>query len=82
MKTNLKTKAEKIINYTNERLKGWYKLAKEDYNIEGEGVAKFDETTNAIVIEFTENGETNIHEEFYWMDEAIEYTYNVWMEFA
>ena len=80
--TTLKNKAEKVVNYTNAKLEGWYKLAKEDYNVEGKGVARFDENKNAIVIDFTENGETFTHEELYWMDEAINYTYNVWMENA
>ena len=74
--------AEKVISYTNAKLESWYKLAKEDYGIEGRGIARFDKSTKAIVIEFVENGETFIHEEMYWMDEAIDYTYNVWMEKA
>lgn len=82
MTTVNKNKAEKIVNYTNAKLDVWYKVAKRDYNVKGKGVARFDESTNAIVIEFTENGKRFTHEEMYWMDEAINYTYNVWMENA
>lgn len=80
LSNTLIAKAEKIVNYTNKRLKDWYKNAKEDYGIEGNGKARFDKSKNAIVIDFTEDGKNYTYEELSWQDEAIDYTFNVWME--
>jgi hypothetical protein len=76
----LTAKALNVVNYTNKRLDAWYKNAKEDYDVNGFGVATFDKENNSIVVNFTEN---NVCSKFTiedWADEAIEYAFNVWME--
>ena len=73
-------KSIKVVEYTNKRLSAWYANAKEEYNIDGFGASRFDATRNSIVIDFSENGHTSTFVVEDWSDEAIEYSFNVWME--
>ena len=75
-------KAEKVVTYTNARLLNWYKNAKLDFNVEGSANAKFNEIEKTIEIEYTENGINKKYVERYWLDESIDYTFNVWSENA
>ena len=78
----ISNKAEKVVTYTNAKLYNWYKNAKLDFNIEGSAKAKFNEIEKTIEIEYTENGITKKHIEQYWLEESIDYTFNVWAENA
>ena len=75
-------KALKVVEYTNKKLSAWYVNAKEEYGINGFGVSRFDAVTNSIVIDFSENGHTSTFVVEDWSDEAIEYSFDVWMEFG
>lgn len=68
-----------ILDYTNARLKDWYKEAKE-YGVNGGAVAFIHESQ--IVIDYSENG---INGRFYlnhYEGESIDYVFNVWSEDA
>lgn len=45
---------ENLINYTNERLKNWYKEVKSSYGVVGSGKCRFSE--ERIYIDFVEDG--------------------------
>ena len=80
MNQQLFTKAQNVVNYTNSRLATWYESVKEDFGINGFGVAKFNSDNNSIVIEYSENGQSDVFVVEDWIEEGIEYTFNVWME--
>lgn len=72
-----------IINYTNERLINWYKNAKQDYNIVGNGVLRFD--GDNAVIDYTENGVSKTWSMYFceeYISNGIDWIFNVWMEQA
>lgn len=68
-----------VLDYTNARLKDWYKEVKE-YGVNGGAVAFLH--NDKIVIDYSENG---INGRFYlenFEGEEIDYVFNVWSEDA
>ncbi|MCW0491008.1 hypothetical protein [Riemerella anatipestifer] len=75
---SIDTIAQRVVNYTNERLAKWYKVVKEDYNIEGKGKAVYNPKNQSIVITYTENGITKEFEMIHFVGEVIDYVFDVW----
>lgn len=78
----LKTIPE-LIRHTDNKLKGWYKLAKEDYGVVGSGKTRV--KGDEIFIDYVENGKKRVwsmafHIEY--LEYGADYFYNVWMEQA
>jgi hypothetical protein len=73
---------QKIIDYTNSRLKSWYKDAFIDYQIKGTARASYNVEHDSLQINYIENGQKASFETFYFKYEAIDYAFNVWMEDA
>lgn len=70
-----------VINFTNAKLKTWYKNAKIDFNVNGSANTSFDSNTNEYVIDYIENDvkaqfRLNIY------DEKVDYLFNAWMQCA
>lgn len=81
MKT-LNTQA--IEKYTDNKIANWYKNAKEDYNVIGEGKTIIE--NNIITVNYKENGVSKVWSMAFYPEYVIEngldYFYNVWMEEA
>ena len=75
---------KKLINYTNARLKNWYKNAKLDYNVTGSATARIE--NNTFIIDYVENGISKTWQMCFYVEYLdcmeIDYFYNVWMEEA
>ncbi|MDY0142650.1 MAG: hypothetical protein RBR97_12230 [Bacteroidales bacterium] len=71
-------KINRIINYTNRRLAGWYQNAEKDFGVAGSGTCYWDGEN--IVIIFTEDDTTQIYSIPYYDNEPMDYYFNVWME--
>ena len=71
----------KVLEYTNKKLKNWYKNTLEDYGIIGQGFATLEES-GTILIAFTESGVTNTYSVDFWQDENIDYVFEMWAENA
>jgi len=76
------TTLSKHIQTANNRLASWYKNAKIDYNVIGEGTANVD--GNMFVVNYTEDGVAKIWSMEFWAGESydVDYFFNVWMEQA
>lgn len=74
-------KAQAIVDYTNMKLAHWYKYAKEDYGVDGNGVCWYNAETDQIIIDWVENGVRNQYTNTYWDDivGGLDYNYNIWM---
>lgn len=75
-----------IINHTNVKLENWYKNAKLDYNVDGSGVASYNAEEKKVIVEYTENGETNMWSMYYIPEYAtthnINWVFDCWSELA
>jgi len=69
-----------IENHTNNKIANWYKNAKIDYNVIGEGKAEIKD--NNIVVNYIENGVKKTWSTAFYMDyikeNGIDFFYNIW----
>lgn len=80
---NTTTQLQALVKYTNQRLSNWYLKAKEDYGVIGSANASYSLENESIVIKAIENGENLEDIEVpYVLNEAKDYAFNVWSEFA
>lgn len=84
---NLREKAaiEKVINYTNVRIRNWYRTVKKDHDVDGSGKAFYNEAENKVVVEYTENGEAKTWEmAFYpeYLSSGLGYIFHCWGSLA
>lgn len=77
---NKAEKLRKIISHTNARLGDWYRNAKKDHGVVGKAVCYHDPKLDAIKIDTIEDGKKMSFTNEFWEDQAIEYSYNIWME--
>ena len=67
------------VGYTNDKLKVWYRSAKEYYGVTGSGKARIE--GDLFIIDYIEDGVKKTWSYGYWGDEFdIAFYYNVWME--
>lgn len=69
-----------LIQTTNAKLDNWYKNAKIDYNVEGNGKSKIE--NEMFIIEYTENGVTKTWQTPFYPELDNDFYFNVWMEEA
>lgn len=75
-------KIQQIIEYTNASLIRWYKNAKEDYDVEGYGIAFYNSFENCITIFYKEDGEEKVYSVPHFEENTIDYAFDVWSEQA
>ena len=66
-----------VIEHTNARLADWYFNAKKDYNVVGEGFAKFNDN-NEIEIHYTENGVKCLFKHYWHSDFKVNTIFDIW----
>lgn len=77
---------QEVVDYTNQRIKGWYQSAAEQGLCKGAGTCHYNKANNEIVVEYTEDGvqatwRMAFYEE-YLADNDINWVYHCWMELA
>lgn len=76
------TLEEQLIQHVNAKLVGWYKNAKRDYGVIGEGKASIKE--DRFIIDYVEDGVKKTweicHHLQYIIDAGFNYYYEVWQE--
>lgn len=74
---------EKLVDYTNNRLKNWYKVVKEDYGVIGSAKATYSIEHDSITITAIEDGKKlEDCKVSYVSTEAKDYAFNVWSELS
>ena len=73
-----------IVAHTDNKIREWYVIAKQDYNVKGSGKTHYNKKENKIVVEFTENGEQKQwsmafypHEDY--VCNGMDWVFNCWM---
>ena len=84
IKRTLEQKRERLINYTQNRLNGWYENAKEDYGIDGWAKIEYLPHLNKVVIKGVEEGkktyfEMNFYDE-YLDSQELRWAYDYWSD--
>ena len=73
---------EAMVTYTNNRIANWYKNAKLDYGVEGSGKCRVE--GNNFIVEFVENGISDVWQMAFYPEYIEEntkdYFYNCWCE--
>jgi hypothetical protein len=67
-----------VIEHTNARLENWYVNAKRDFGVIGKGWAKYNNRTNEVEINYTENGTECIFKHCWHPDFKISTIFDIW----
>jgi hypothetical protein len=70
------------IEYLNAKIANWYTNAKRDYNVNGEGFAKWNAQTEEVEIHYTEDGVRCFWSTPIFDGYTKEVIFNIWMEQA
>lgn len=75
-----------LIEYTNSEIDRWYENVRKEYGVIGFGDTKYDKDNDQIVIEYTEDGNSNtwslpFYEE-YLKTQKISWVFDCWTELA
>lgn len=75
-----------LIEYTNSEIDRWYENVRKEYGVIGFGDTKYDKDNDQIVIEYTEEGNSNtwslpFYEE-YLKTQKISWVFDCWTELA
>lgn len=75
-----------LIEYTNSEIDRWYENVRKEYGVIGFGDTKYDKGNDQIVIEYTEDGNSNtwslpFYEE-YLKTQKISWVFDCWTELA
>ena len=85
MKNTIKS-IENLIEYTNAEIARWYENVKQEYNITGFGLCRYDSTQNSIIVDYTEDGVSNTWEMAFYTEylkeQKISWVFNCWTELA
>ena len=76
----------KMIQYTNDEIKRWYKEASLSYGVRGAGNAHYNKQNNEVVVEYVENGVQQTWRMAYYPEyineHNISWVFNCWAELA
>lgn len=78
-----KVTIEFLINYTNQKIKNWYKNAKIDYDVNGHGKTSYSAEKKEISVAYVEDGEKKTWSmPFYpeYLTNDINWVFNCWSE--
>ncbi len=83
--TNTDLIIKDVIDYTNMRIKNWYKTVEEEYGVIGKGETFYNEEEDSISVIYTEDGEEKEWKMAFfseYLSNGIEWVFNCWSELA